>query len=443
MYSDNLVLREVILTGLTTKGSDLTASEVDQNFIYLWQDLKAKAAAGATSLPAYNGSKTYTLGEVVGYVDASWLYVNPVDGAGVEPGSDADYWLSIDLESLAHTKDTDTWLDKYGDNAVSAEEIRDFIDAGLSSPNMSNSDLIFDGDHTHDLDGYTVTYTGGKVQVGTSVGSSSMMEVNGITDAKRAIVALSSGLIAVNGYDATGQGLQGGTVSGIGVYGGASGSGIGGYFTTVTGLALMSIGQTVIEEVETGVYSASALLQINSTTRGVLIPRLTTAQISAIVSPATSLLVFNLTRNRYEFYNGSYWQGIATRYLAIQHTSWSPAGGQTVAFGANPFTPVSAAISPTPMGIVMRGSGVIRGCDFDSYASGVAGSGEAWSLYVRHNGTDYLVQTISSSSAVRKFTNQALNIPYIDGDIVRMVFVNANWVDNPTNVAGGGYLILQ
>ena len=91
----------------------------------------------------------------------------------------------------------------------------------------------------------------------------------------------------------------------------------------------------------------------------------------------------------------------------------------------------------------MRGNGVIRGCDFDSYASGTAGTNQAWSLYVRHNGTDYLVATVTTASAGRKFSNQALNIPYVDGDIVRMVFVNPTWTTPPTQVTGGGFLKLQ
>jgi hypothetical protein len=60
-----------------------------------------------------------------------------------------------------------------------------------------------------------------------------------------------------------------------------------------------------------------------------------------------------------------------------------------------------------------------------------------------HNGTDYLVQTQSLSTAIRKFTNQSLNIPYVDGDIVRMIFVNSTWGTNPTQIAASGFLKLQ
>jgi len=45
----------------------------------------------------------------------------------------------------------------------------------------------------------------------------------------------------------------------------------------------------------------SSILDIESTNKGVLVPRLTTAQRNAIVNPATSLLIFNTTTQQFEF----------------------------------------------------------------------------------------------------------------------------------------------
>lgn len=52
------------------------------------------------------------------------------------------------------------------------------------------------------------------------------------------------------------------------------------------------------------------ILQIDSTTQGILIPRMNTAQRDAISSPITSLLIFNLTTNQYEYFEGTVWVGI-------------------------------------------------------------------------------------------------------------------------------------
>jgi len=55
---------------------------------------------------------------------------------------------------------------------------------------------------------------------------------------------------------------------------------------------------------------ASAVVQIDSTTKGVLLPRMTTTQINAISSPATGLMAYNTTLNQICFYNGTAWRKV-------------------------------------------------------------------------------------------------------------------------------------
>ncbi|HWZ16545.1 MAG TPA: hypothetical protein VNW95_15000 [Mucilaginibacter sp.] len=52
---------------------------------------------------------------------------------------------------------------------------------------------------------------------------------------------------------------------------------------------------------------ASALLQVSSTTQGVLLPRMTTAQKNAIWSPAEGLAVYDVTLHAMNYYNGTKW----------------------------------------------------------------------------------------------------------------------------------------
>lgn len=56
--------------------------------------------------------------------------------------------------------------------------------------------------------------------------------------------------------------------------------------------------------------AASAMLDVTSTTRGVLIPRMTTTQMNAISSPATGLMVYNTTTGSFYYYTGSVWQAV-------------------------------------------------------------------------------------------------------------------------------------
>ncbi len=58
--------------------------------------------------------------------------------------------------------------------------------------------------------------------------------------------------------------------------------------------------------------SASAILDLTSENQGFLAPRMTTVQRDAIVSPATSLFVYNTDTNHYNMYNGTSWQGVFT-----------------------------------------------------------------------------------------------------------------------------------
>ncbi len=57
--------------------------------------------------------------------------------------------------------------------------------------------------------------------------------------------------------------------------------------------------------------NASAMLDVNSTTQGVLVPRMTTTQRTAISSPATGLLVWDNTLLGFYFYNGSAWTSLS------------------------------------------------------------------------------------------------------------------------------------
>lgn len=63
-----------------------------------------------------------------------------------------------------------------------------------------------------------------------------------------------------------------------------------------------------------GPQDASSVLQIDSTTKGLLAPRMTTIQRDAIVSPADKLTIFNTTNGRYEVYHSGItsWMDIAT-----------------------------------------------------------------------------------------------------------------------------------
>ena len=56
-----------------------------------------------------------------------------------------------------------------------------------------------------------------------------------------------------------------------------------------------------------GAINGAALLQLNSTSKGLLIPRMTTAQRNAITTPPTGLIIYNTSAQKFNFYDGSSW----------------------------------------------------------------------------------------------------------------------------------------
>jgi hypothetical protein len=56
--------------------------------------------------------------------------------------------------------------------------------------------------------------------------------------------------------------------------------------------------------------NASAILELTSTTRGLLLPRMTSAERDLIASPVAGLVVYNTTDNKISWYNGTAWANL-------------------------------------------------------------------------------------------------------------------------------------
>lgn len=59
--------------------------------------------------------------------------------------------------------------------------------------------------------------------------------------------------------------------------------------------------------INTSTPDPTAILHLESTTQGILVPRLTTVQRDAIAAPATGLIIYNTTFNQEEIFNGTCW----------------------------------------------------------------------------------------------------------------------------------------
>ncbi len=87
--------------------------------------------------------------------------------------------------------------------------------------------------------------------------------------------------------------------------------------------AKFSMAQGVAINNNNAAPSSSAMLDVQSTTKGMLIPRMTTAQRTAIASPAKGLMVYDTDANAFWFYNGIAWTNLTQSSAA---TGWSLTG---------------------------------------------------------------------------------------------------------------------
>jgi len=100
----------------------------------------------------------------------------------------------------------------------------------------------------------------------------------------------------------------------------------------------------------TAAPAPSAVLQIVSTTQGVLFPKLTTAQRQAIAAPAVGLMVYDVTANILMSYNGTRWQevggdpigAIESFHKSMANTpalpwGWAECNGQVITDPESPY----------------------------------------------------------------------------------------------------------
>ena len=123
--------------------------------------------------------------------------------------------------------------------------------------------------------------------------------------------------------------------------------------------------------------SSRAIADINAPDKGVLIPRMTSTERTAIGTPAAGLLVFDITTSTFWYYEGSLWTEIIDRsnvepvgMIAAFATSTLPAGwlaldGQSIPAASYPqlaivnpsFVSGANLVLPDYRGLFLRGSG--------------------------------------------------------------------------------------
>ena len=106
-------------------------------------------------------------------------------------------------------------------------------------------------------------------------------------------------------------------------------------FYTLAALLVMGITANAQVGIGTTAPATSSMLDVASTTKGFLMPRMTTANRIAIASPAAGLQVYDTTTNSIWFFNGSTWLNGG---LNIYNSNGSLTGDRTVGYGGKNLT---------------------------------------------------------------------------------------------------------
>ncbi len=141
--------------------------------------------------------------------------------------------------------------------------------------------------------------------------------------------------------------------------------------------------------------NATSILDIQSTDKGVLIPRMTKIQRDNIVTPALGLQIFNTTENTTDVYSGGVWKSLSYKpnanliYVYSMADLPTPAGN-AITLDANKMYIFSGFVDISPNFIVINGAG-LRGIDpqKDMVASNVSGA------VLRSTNTNIFIQDLA------------------------------------------------
>lgn len=113
--------------------------------------------------------------------------------------------------------------------------------------------------------------------------------------------------------------------------------------------ALFTVSISAFGQVGIGVTAphSSSMLDITSTTKGFLMPRMSTTERTGIATPASGLEVYDTTTNTIWYYNGTVWVNTAVSSVNLYNSDGTLGANRTVTMGDKTLSFVSAAATGT------------------------------------------------------------------------------------------------
>lgn len=166
--------------------------------------------------------------------------------------------------------------------------------------------------------------------------------------------------------------------------------------------------------------AASAMLDIESTDKGLLAPRMTTAQRTAIASPATGLLVYDNDTNSFWYYNGTTWVNSSdtTDVDWLRSNGTSPTGINQAIYRTGNIGIGAAASNPSfPVDVIGTGGERIRTYTQDGVFAGYVAKNSTREFFM---GVQATYETTDASSGFHIYDNTAGSQRFVideDGDV--------------------------
>jgi hypothetical protein len=93
MSKEDILLRETINPPLTTKGSEFLYSDLDANWIEIYNQFVLLSQSSQVAV--YSAAIEYSIDEYVSYNSQSWKMINGTPQTNITPGTDPLTWLSV------------------------------------------------------------------------------------------------------------------------------------------------------------------------------------------------------------------------------------------------------------------------------------------------------------------------------------------------------------
>jgi uncharacterized protein (TIGR02145 family) len=188
----------------------------------------------------------------------------------------------------------------------------------------------------------------------------------------------------------------------------------------------MANGQVKIGDNPTTINS-SAVLEIESTNKGLLPPRMTTTQRNAITSPAIGLMIYNTTTNCTESFNGTGWFNECVGSISASGGGNASSGGTAVvsAWTSEIGCSVGAGTNNSP-------AGVKRGGVNQTMVQGTPATGQA---------TITLVANVTTEGTYNLFTNTVNGVNFsASGTFGATGNQTVTLIANGTPILAGNYV---